>query len=178
MPEPADLLLVDDDPAYARALAAALAARGRRLEWAADADAACRLAGGRVYRGVLVDLRLGEDNALRCLPDLRRAQPEACILIVTGYASIATAVAAIKAGADDYLCKPVDVETLLAKLGGAGRADRAPPPGPRPSPRRLEWEYIQAVLAANGGNVSATARELGMHRRTLQRKLAKRPVRR
>ena len=99
------------------------------------------------------------------------------IVVLTGYASVATAVEAIKLGATHYLAKPVDADEVVAAFGRT-RGDAGTPVPSRPlSVDRLEWEHIQRVLAENGGNISATARSLGMHRRTLQRKLSKRPVR-
>jgi two-component system response regulator RegA len=104
-------------------------------------------------------------------------EPATRIVVLTGYASIATAVAAIKLGAVNYLPKPADADQVVAAFAAAG-GDALMPVNARPlSVNRLEWEHIQRVLRDNGGNISATARQLGMHRRTLQRKLAKRPVR-
>jgi len=103
--------------------------------------------------------------------------PELRVLLLTGYASIATAVESIKQGADDYLAKPADAAAVLRALGLL-EADELPPPGLADTLtpwNRLEWEHLQRALSEHGGNVAATARALGMHRRTLQRKLAKRP---
>ena len=116
------------------------------------------------------------------IPQLKALAPDLRILLLTGYASIATAVEAIKRGAHDYLAKPVDadavVQTLLGTQSDAQHAAQdAPLPDAPPPLKRLEWEHIQRVLAECDGNVSAAARRLGLHRRTLQRKLAKHPVR-
>jgi two-component system response regulator RegA len=130
-------------------------------------------------RAAVVDLRIGDEDGLSLIEPLRRAGASMRILVLTGYASIATAVQAIKLGADDYLTKPVTGAAVAKALSGAGSAgsmaEQVAPPAPM-SPRRLEWEHLQRVLAEHDGNVSATARALKMHRRTLQRKLAKRPI--
>jgi two-component system response regulator RegA len=174
---PQRLLLVDDDENFAATLARALERRGWITVLAHTADAALAAARAAVPSAAVVDLRIGRDDGLALVPALRELGPRMRILVLTGYASIATAVRAIKLGADDYLAKPV---TASAVADALRRGDRAPveaPPAAPMSPRRLEWEHIQRVLAEHGGNVSATARTLNMHRRTLQRKLAKRPAR-
>jgi two-component system response regulator RegA len=125
----------------------------------------------------VVDLRLATDSGLRLIPPLIAAHPGIRILLLTGYASIATAVEAIKLGAVHYLPKPAGVDDILQALGRSEGDPDAPAPEEPMSVDRLEWEHIQKVLAENDGNLSATARALKMHRRTLQRKLAKRPVR-
>lgn len=117
------------------------------------------------------------ESGLRLIPELRSLSDGVRIVVLTGYASVATAVEAIKLGATHYLAKPVDADEVVAAFGRAA-GDAATPVASRPlSVDRLEWEHIQRVLAENGGSISATARSLGMHRRTLQRKLSKRPVR-
>jgi two-component system response regulator RegA len=123
---------------------------------------------------VLLDLRLGAESGLQLLPELRRLLPRARIVILTGYGSIATAVQAMRAGADDYLPKPVRLADILRAFAASAEpeADAFEPM----SPRRLEWEHLQRVLAEEDGNVSRAARRLGMHRRTLQRKLSKKPL--
>ena len=134
----------------------------------------------------MIDLKLGETSGLALIEPLRAIREDMRILLVTGYASIATAVEAIKRGADDYLPKPVSADTLQrllldsppepATADTAEREDDAIVESPTMIPlHRLEWEHIQQALAETGGNISATARLLGMHRRSLQRKLAKRP---
>jgi len=109
---------------------------------------------------------------LNILPDLRAVLPDARIVVLTGYASIATAVLAVKQGADDYLPKPVDLNHVLAAFSNRPTSDLSS--AETMSPKRVEWEHIQRVLAEEDGNVSRAARRLGMHRRTLQRKLGKR----
>ncbi len=114
-------------------------------------------------------------SGLVALPQLLESVPEARLVVLTGYSSIATAVAATKAGACNYLCKPATIDQILEAFESTG--DQAPEIPVDPiSVERLEWEHIQRVLQDHDGNISATARALGMHRRTLQRKLQKRPV--
>ncbi|GIX30296.1 MAG: DNA-binding response regulator [Porticoccaceae bacterium] len=174
-PEPR-YLVVDDDPAFAATLCRALGRLGEPAVAAGDGGAALTLAARHPVERVVLDLKLGAESGLALIEPLLARRPAARILVLTGYSSIPTAVQAIRLGAHDYLCKPVSARDLVA----AAEADRplSPPPADPPSPERLAWEHIQRVLAAHGGNISATARALGMHRRTLQRKLAKRPVRR
>lgn len=166
-------LIVDDDPVFAGTLARGLRRRGDRVAVANDPDAALAEAAASPPRRVVLDLRLGNESGLRLLPDLRARLPDAHIVILTGFGSIATAVQAMRDGADDYLPKPVGLKDLLAAFEGSAEPE---PAFPTMSPRRLEWEHIQRVLAEQDGNVSAAARRLGMHRRTLQRKLAKKPA--
>jgi two-component system response regulator RegA len=129
----------------------------------------------------VLDLKLGDENGLRLIPELQALVPEIRVLLLTGYASIATAVEAIKRGAHDYLSKPVDADAVVrALLDGdtnAGDDELIDAPEAPLALRRLEWEHIQRVLTECDGNISETARRLGMHRRTLQRKLSKHPVR-
>jgi two-component system response regulator RegA len=171
------ILVVDDDVVFAETLALSLGRRGHAARHAADLAAALSLADTEPFDAVILDLRLGSESGLHLIEPLRDRLPDAPILLLTGYASIATAVEAIKLGAVHYLPKPAGVDDILAALGrAAGDAGIAPPETPL-SVDRLEWEHIQKVLAEHDGNLSATARALRMHRRTLQRKLAKRPVR-
>jgi two-component system response regulator RegA len=172
------VLVVDDDQRFAITLAAALARRGYVAHVAHDAAAALATAQSQQPAAAVVDLKLGSDDGLALIEPLRRAHPQMRIVVLTGYASIATAVKAIKLGADDYLAKPVTagaVAAVLERRATGGRAEASHAPEPM-SPRRLEWEHIQRVLTEQNGNISATARTLRMHRRTLQRKLAKRPT--
>jgi two-component system response regulator RegA len=125
----------------------------------------------------IVDLKIAHESGIDCVLPLLAINPGMRILILTGYSSIATAVIAIKAGAWDYACKPLDADEILLKLGiNAGSGLKPDPPAVPLSLERLEWEHIQRLLHENAGNISATARSIGMHRRTLQRKLQKRPV--
>jgi two-component system response regulator RegA len=175
------LLLVDDDTTFVRVLARALGSRGFEVITATSFDEARALARRHHPRYCVLDLKLGEDNGLRLIPELHTLVPDIRVLLLTGYASIATAVEAIKRGAHDYLAKPVDAAAVVrALLDGDNESDDSDLPDTPEQPlalRRLEWEHIQRVLTECDGNISETARRLGMHRRTLQRKLSKHPVR-
>lgn len=173
------ILIVDDDAAFRQALSRAFQRRGLLPLQAGNAAEALAAVREQVPEACVLDLRIGQDSGLRLLPELLALVPDLEVVVLTGYASIATAVEAVKLGAIDYLPKPADADEILAALRGEGGVD----PGavqdtPPMSVDRLEWEHIQKVLAEHNGNVSETARSLGMHRRTLQRKLQKRPVRR
>jgi two-component system response regulator RegA len=170
------ILVVDDDPVFLATLAQALRRRGHVVETAAAPPAALVLARQAPPDAAVLDLKLEEASGLGLVAPLLALRADMRILLLTGYASIVTAVAAIKLGATHYLPKPADADEILAALGrAAGDARIAPPEAPM-SVDRLEWEHIQKVLAEHAGNISATARALKMHRRTLQRKLMKRPV--
>jgi len=176
------LLIVDDDPTFGRVLARAMSSRGFEVINAINADEARALTRRHQPRYCVLDLKLGEDSGLRLIPDLHRLVPDMRILLLTGYASIATAVEAIKRGAHDYLAKPVDADAVVRALteGDGPQADDDDVVETPEAPlalRRLEWEHIHRVLTECDGNISETARRLGMHRRTLQRKLSKHPVR-
>lgn len=176
------LLIIDDDPTFGRVLARAMGSRGFEVINATNADEARALTRRHQPRYCVLDLKLGEDSGLRLIPDLQRLVPDMRILLLTGYASIATAVEAIKRGAHDYLAKPVDADAVVRALteGDGPHADDDDVVEAPEAPlalRRLEWEHIHRVLTECDGNISETARRLGMHRRTLQRKLSKHPVR-
>jgi two-component system response regulator RegA len=172
------LLLVDDDEVLARVLARALAVRGFSVRTAAGgATCTALLTQGYEPDFALLDLNLAGASGLRLIPTLLEANAACEIVVLTGYASISTAVDAIKLGARQYLAKPVGVEAIVRALLEEQSPDVDCAPDETLSVPRLEWEHIQRVLADNQGNVSATARALKMHRRTLQRKLGKRPVR-
>jgi len=172
-----NLLIVDDDAVLARVLARALGARGFAVQ-SVDSLSSCTalLAQGYIPDFALLDLNLGGGSGLRLIEALQRSNGDCAIVVLTGYASISTAVDAIKLGARQYLAKPVDVEAIVRALLQDQAPDADAAPEETLSVPRLEWEHIQRVLAENGGNVSATARALKMHRRTLQRKLLKRPA--
>jgi two-component system response regulator RegA len=173
------LLLVEDDAVFAGVMARALQRRGFDVAVAADAADALKCVRTQRPDYAVVDLKLGEDSGLALIPELHADVPSMRILLLTGYASIATAVEAIKRGAHDYLAKPVDADAVVRALLDDGDADIAETTEVPESPlrlRRVEWEHIQRTLHECGGNISETARRLGMHRRTLQRKLGKRPV--
>ncbi len=178
VPDRGELLLLDDDDVLRSVLARALAARGFEVRGAGSLEECQRLLdAGWQPRFAVLDLNLGGASGLRAIERLRAAGTGCRILILTGYASIATAVDAIKLGAQQYLSKPVEVDRIVRAL-----LDEAPPdvdaaPSATLSASRMEWEHIQRVLADHGGNVAATARALRMHRRTLQRMLGKRPAR-
>jgi two-component system response regulator RegA len=178
MSVPGPLLLIDDDAVFAAVLARALSARGFAVSVANDGATALALAREKAPDHAVLDLKLGAENGLALIPDLLGVRPQLRILLLTGYASIATAVEAIKRGAHDYLAKPVDADQVVqALLGDGNRGVERSLPERAPPLTRLEWEHIQRVMAECDGNVSEAARRLGLHRRTLQRKLAKRPVR-
>ena len=171
------LLLVDDDLLFCRLMARQLQAYGQPVVCAHDqAGALALLAAGGVDK-VVLDLKLGEQSGLALLARIRAEAAELPVVLLTGYAAVATAVDAIKLGAVHYLAKPVTAATLLAafdhqpQAGSHSAGELAPP-----SVARLTWEHIQQTLAAHSGNISASARALGMHRRTLQRRLTKKPV--
>ncbi|MDO9322471.1 MAG: response regulator transcription factor [Pseudomonas sp.] len=172
------LLLVDDDETFTRVMARAMTRRGFRVSTANSAEAGLALATADLPEYAVLDLKMDGDSGLVLLPKLHELDPEMRVLILTGYSSIATAVEAIKRGACNYLCKPADADDVLAALLSEHvDLDSLVPENPM-SVDRLQWEHIQRILAEHAGNISATARALGMHRRTLQRKLQKRPVRR
>lgn len=174
------LLLVDDDPTFCGVLSRALTRRGYAVTVAHDVPAAMEAANRACPTHAVVDLRMPGASGLVLVEHLRRLSALMRIVVLTGYASVPTAVDAIKRGATHYLAKPADADQIVAAFGEAP-AEPAPETDHddfRPlSVRRLEWEHIQRVLAEHGGNVSATARALGMHRRTLQRKLGKKAPR-
>jgi two-component system, response regulator RegA len=172
------VLVVDDDEIFNRVLTRALSRHGFTVDGALDAETALVKAQRNPPQRVVLDLSLGGSSGLALIEPLLRLNRDCRIVILTGYASIATAVDAVKLGAVQYLAKPVEVETILEAFAADLRPqiDETPPSEPL-SVDRLEWEHIQRILREHDGNISATARALRMHRRTLQRKLAKRPVR-
>ena len=171
-------LVIDDDDTFNAVLIRALERRGIDARGARDGRSALALAGAWQPARVVLDLNLAGQSGLALIEPLLAVAPDCRIVVLTGYASIATAVEAVKRGAVQYLAKPVEVEAILRAFDdepgeAASEVDDAAPL----SVDRLEWEHIQRVLQEHEGNISATARALKMHRRTLQRKLAKRPVR-
>lgn len=179
-PEPNHrVILIDDDAVFSAVLGRALGARGFSVSVATDSGQALALVREHAPDFAVLDLKLGAESGLTLIPQLLAARPSLRILLLTGYASIATAVEAIKRGAHDYLAKPVDADQVAQALLGAAQhsALEASIPAHAPQLKRLEWEHIQRALAECDGNISEAARRLGLHRRTLQRKLAKRPVR-
>jgi two-component system response regulator RegA len=171
------LLIVEDDADFATAVARAMHKRGFEVAVAHDAGEAASTADAFAPTHALVDLKLPGDSGLKVVEALAACEPVPIIVVLTGYASIATAVAAVRLGARHYLAKPANAdEILVALLRDAPDATLEVNPEPL-SVARLEWEHIQKVLNEHDGNISATARALKMHRRTLQRKLDKRPPR-
>lgn len=167
------LLLVDDDDAFLRRLAKAMEKRGFEVETAVAVAAGREIAMARPPAFAVCDLRLEDGNGLDVVEVIRDKRPDSRIVVLTGYGAIATAVAAVKMGATDYLSKPADANDITAALLASG-ADLPPPPDNPMSADRVRWEHIQRVYELCDRNVSETARRLSMHRRTLQRILAKR----
>ncbi len=173
------VLVIDDDLTFSTVLARALGRRGYRVSTAADAASALVAASVEPPDAAVLDLNLGSSSGLQLIRPLLEAAPGCRIVVLTGYASIATAVEAIKLGATQYFSKPVEVDAICAAFEAAEENDVDGDAELRSDPLsvwRLEWEHIQRVLLEHEGNISATARALKMHRRTLQRKLSKRPV--
>lgn len=191
------LLLVEDDEVFSHVISRSLRQRGYEVTTANSVDTARKFfhpeviptaqeAIGKNLDYAILDLNLDGEPSLPLIPELRACFPAIEILMLTGYASIATAVEAIKLGANNYLAKPADVDEILSALLATVDSELDAPDNALSieqefkiepmSVRRLEWEHIQKVLQENNGNISATARKLKMHRRTLQRKLQKRPV--
>jgi two-component system response regulator RegA len=174
---PPTLLLVDDDATFCSVLKQALEKRGFEVHAANDVTAGVALAEQVDPEYAVIDLRIGYDSGLVLVKRLHELDANTRIVMLTGFASIATAVEAIKLGAVHYLAKPADADEIVAALH-KDEGDETVEIKEKPlSVRRLEWEHLQKVLVEHGGNISAAARALGMHRRTLQRKLEKRPVR-
>jgi len=173
--ENATLLLVDDDEDFLNVLAAAMRKRGFLVNLANSAESAFELAKNEPPEFAVVDLKMAGNSGLVLVRQLSNLQAGTKIVVLTGYASIATAIEAIKLGATHYLAKPVDADEIVAAFEKeSGNAEVELSSNPL-TVNRLEWEHIQRVLAENDGNISATARSLNMHRRTLQRKLGKKP---
>ncbi|WP_050527097.1 ActR/PrrA/RegA family redox response regulator transcription factor [Pseudorhodobacter aquimaris] len=170
------LLLVDDDEAFVKRLARAMEKRGFIAETAETVAMGKAIASARPPAYAVVDLRLEDGNGLDVVEVLREKRPDCRIVVLTGYGAIATAVAAVKIGATDYLSKPADANEVTSALLARGDALPSPPENPM-SADRVRWEHIQRVYEMCGRNVSETARRLNMHRRTLQRILAKRSPR-
>ncbi len=172
------LLIVEDDVALGEVSQAAFERRNYQVLWVQDIASAREAIESQCFDLAVLDLKLENETSLGFIPELKSHFPEIKILMLTGYASIATAVEAVKKGATNYLPKPANASEILEALNvefeGASDVESTQVM----STKRLEWEHIQRVLTKNNGNVSAAARELNMHRRTLQRKLQKNPVKR
>ena len=167
------LLIVDDDEPFLKRLARAMEKRGFAVETAGSVAAGPAIATARPPAFAVVDLRLEDGNGLDVVERIRERRADSRIVVLTGYGAIATAVAAVKIGATDYLSKPADANDVTAALL-AGDDELPPPPDNPMSADRVRWEHIQRVYELCDRNVSETARRLNMHRRTLQRILAKR----
>ncbi|WP_339108888.1 ActR/PrrA/RegA family redox response regulator transcription factor [Thioclava sp. GXIMD4216] len=167
------LLLVDDDQAFLTRLARAMEKRGFEVQMAGSVAEGKTLVGQSAPAYAVIDLRLEDGNGLDVVEALRESREDARIVVLTGYGAIATAVAAVKMGATDYLSKPADATDITNALLARSDTQPAPPENPM-SADRVRWEHIQRVYELCDRNVSETARRLHMHRRTLQRILAKR----
>lgn len=174
--EDKSLLLVDDDVPFLKRLAKAMEKRGFEVETASSVAAGQAICTARPPAYAVVDLRLEDGNGLDVVEVLREKRPDSRVVVLTGYGAIATAVAAVKIGATDYLSKPADANDITNALL-AGDDELPPPPENPMSADRVRWEHIQRVYELCDRNVSETARRLNMHRRTLQRILAKRSPR-
>ena len=175
-PLPRKLLLVDDDVTYCTVLAQALTRRGFVVSVANNVNEAIQLIEKSFPTHAVIDLKMPGPSGLTLVAHLKERKPDARIVVLTGYSSIATAVEAVKLGATYYLAKPADADEIVAAFDHQpGIVEAAITTKPM-SVDRLEWEHLQKVLADCGGNVSAAARTLNMHRRTLQRKLQKHPA--
>jgi len=172
-PQDNTLLIVDDDRAFLQRLARAMETRGFAVEAAASVEEGLSMLKRRPPAFAVVDMRLEDGNGIDVIAALKELRPDARAVVLTGYGNIATAVTAVKIGAVDYLAKPADADDVYNALVAAPD-DKAPPPENPMSADRVRWEHIQRVYELCNRNVSETARRLNMHRRTLQRILAKR----
>ena len=170
------ILVVEDDDAFRAILVQALEARGYDVRGVADAGSALAAARQDSPEMAVVDLRLGSESGLDVVRELKAIDSSTAIVVLTGYGSIATALESIRLGALHYLTKPTDPDRILAAFERGLAARPRDLSIDTPSLARVEWEHLQRVLTDCGGNISEAARELGMHRKSLQRKLAKRPV--
>jgi two-component system response regulator RegA len=171
------LLIVEDDAVLRGRLARAFRERGFEVREAPSGEVALQLAENDPPEHAVVDLRMPGMSGLDVVQGLKRADPSTVVVVLTGYGSIATALEAVRLGATHYLTKPADADEILAAFSRGGGSLQAPAEEPSiPSLARVEWEHINRVLADCGGNVSQAARLLGIHRRSLQRKLSKYPL--
>jgi two-component system response regulator RegA len=171
------LVIVEDDESFARTLARSFERRGYDVKTATSPPELHQLLEQSGFDYAVVDLKLGGYSGLPCVEALHEADPSTRIVVLTGFASIATAIEAIKLGAAHYLPKPSNTDDIEAAFGRTAGNSQVPLEGRATSIKTLEWEKINETLIATGFNISETARQLGMHRRTLARKLEKRPVR-
>ncbi len=173
LPEDKSLIIVDDDRAFLQRLSRAMELRGFEVRSAHSVAEGVDLIRQKAPAFAIVDMRLEDGNGLDVIAELTRLRPNARIIVLTGYGNIATAVSAVKLGAVDYLAKPADADDVTDALLAPANT-KAPPPENPMSADRVRWEHIQRVYELCNRNVSETARRLNMHRRTLQRILAKR----
>jgi len=169
------VLVVDDEEVFRTRLARALENRGYEVSCAADGDEALRLARTDSPEYAVVDLRMPKMSGLELVRALRGLDATTRIVVLTGYGSIATALEAVRSGAVHYLTKPADLDEILTALEHGPTNGPSPPESEVPSLARVEWEHIERVMVNCGGNVTQAAKLLGLHRRSLQRKLAKFP---
>ncbi len=172
-----NILIIDDNLVFREVLSRSLSRLNCQVNHFSHPEEALSVIAQNKSLVVLLDLKLDSDSGLRWIKTIRKTNSESRIILLTGYASISTAVEAIKLGADDYLPKPITAREILEYLQKGSQGQDTPINDNPMSVERLEWEHIQKVLNDNEGNISASARSLGMHRRTLQRKLAKKPAR-
>ena len=173
LPEDKSLIILDDDRAFLQRLARAMELRGFEVRSGHSVVEGLELIRQKAPAFAVVDMRLEDGTGLDVIAELSRVRPDARAIVLTGYGNIATAVSAVKLGAVDYLAKPADADDVTDALL-AGTDEKAPPPENPMSADRVRWEHIQRVYELCNRNVSETARRLNMHRRTLQRILAKR----
>ncbi len=171
-------LLIDDDETFAHLMQRSFQRHNLLLDWVGNEEDLAAYT--QSPQGIVLDLNLGNTSGIRLLPELKQRFADARIVVLTGYASISTAVSAVKLGAWQYLPKPADVAAILQAFDHSETEPAEPETEPLPekglSLKRQQWEHIQFILQQNHGNISATARALNMHRRTLQRMLSKYPV--
>jgi len=170
------LLLIDDDVEFCEILARALTREGFNVSSAKNVAEAADSVAITMPEFAIVDLCIGQESGLTAVKLLAELNSDMHIVVLTGYASIATAVEAIKLGATHYLTKPAEVEEIIDAFSHKNGNTDIPTASAPMSVKRLEWEHMQKILQEHKGNISAAARAMGMHRRTLQRKLQKRPV--
>jgi two-component system response regulator RegA len=173
LPEDRSLVIVDDDRAFLQRIVRAMELRGFEVRGGHSVAEGIELIRSKAPAFAVVDMRLEDGNGLDVIAELSRARPDSRAIVLTGYGNIATAVTAVKLGAVDYLAKPADADDVTDALLAPAN-DKAPPPENPMSADRVRWEHIQRVYELCNRNVSETARRLNMHRRTLQRILAKR----
>jgi two-component system response regulator RegA len=172
-----NLILIDDDATLCEAMARAFTARGFAVRIASTGEQAARLIDESVPDYAIIDLKLPDSYGLKLISALMARDRSIRIVMLTGYGSLATAIEAIKLGAIYYLAKPSNIDAIIEAFQRDAGNDDVPVSNKTMSLSRLEWEHIQRVLSHYRGNISATARALSMHRRTLQRKIGKHPMR-